>query len=195
MALFGKKGSGSLIPRREDFFGPFETAIDRMVDDAEAHATEDQTRRENAEARNQADHVAYQTEKMLGEYGDKVSADEKAQIEAIKVFLAQLDPGQVSVIPEPDHLEALAPQVGLRPVDPLESRGSELPAIGHPGCETGHRFLVPSRESHFSRQETDFRLSQFCIDQRRDHAPFMSGLEARAEIGEVVQICRMCDVL
>lgn len=33
MALFGKKGSGSLIPRRDDFFAPFETAIDRMVDD------------------------------------------------------------------------------------------------------------------------------------------------------------------
>ena len=33
MALFGKKGGGSLIPRREEFFAPFETAIDRMVDD------------------------------------------------------------------------------------------------------------------------------------------------------------------
>ena len=33
MALFQKRGGGSLIPRREDFFAPFETAIDRMVDD------------------------------------------------------------------------------------------------------------------------------------------------------------------
>jgi HSP20 family protein len=32
MSLFSKRG-GSLVPRREDFFGPFETAIDRMVDD------------------------------------------------------------------------------------------------------------------------------------------------------------------
>jgi len=64
---------GTALPRDD---------IDRMIQDAETHANEDQTRRETAEARNQADHVVYQTEKMLGEYGDKVGADEKTQIEA-----------------------------------------------------------------------------------------------------------------
>jgi molecular chaperone DnaK len=55
--------------------------IDRMVKDAEAHAEEDRKRREEAEIRNNADSLVYQTEKVLREQGDKVSADEKAAVE------------------------------------------------------------------------------------------------------------------
>ena len=51
--------------------------IDQMVQDAEAHAEEDRQRREEAEVRNNADTLVYQTEKVLREQGDKVSADEK----------------------------------------------------------------------------------------------------------------------
>jgi len=58
-----------------------EDEIDRMVKDAEAHANEDAERREQAEARNQADHVAYQTEKMLSEHGDKLTDEERSAIE------------------------------------------------------------------------------------------------------------------
>ena len=47
--------------------------IDRMVKDAEAHAEEDQRRREEAEVRNNADNLVYQTEKVLREQGDKVT--------------------------------------------------------------------------------------------------------------------------
>jgi molecular chaperone DnaK len=54
--------------------------IDRMVGDAEAHANEDEKRRALAEARNQADHAAYQTEKLLEEHGDKLTDEEKAPI-------------------------------------------------------------------------------------------------------------------
>jgi len=54
--------------------------IDRMVKDAEAHANDDIERRELAEARNQADHVAYQTDKLLEEHGDKLTDDEKTPI-------------------------------------------------------------------------------------------------------------------
>jgi molecular chaperone DnaK len=56
--------------------------INRMVKDAEAHAEEDRLRREEAEVRNNADTLVYQTEKVLREQGDKVSADEKAAVEA-----------------------------------------------------------------------------------------------------------------
>ena len=55
--------------------------IDRMVKDAEAHAEEDRKRREEAEIRNNADSLVYQTEKVLREQGDNVSADEKAAVE------------------------------------------------------------------------------------------------------------------
>ncbi len=55
--------------------------IDRMVRDAEAHAEEDRKRREEAEVRNNADTLVYQTENLLKEQGDKVSADERSKIE------------------------------------------------------------------------------------------------------------------
>jgi molecular chaperone DnaK len=55
--------------------------IDRMMRDAEAHAEEDRRRREEAEARNQADTLVYQTEKLLKEQGDKISGDEKSAVE------------------------------------------------------------------------------------------------------------------
>jgi molecular chaperone DnaK len=56
--------------------------IDRMVRDAEAHADEDRRRREEAETRNQADTLVYQTEKLLKEQGDKLSGDEKTAVES-----------------------------------------------------------------------------------------------------------------
>jgi molecular chaperone DnaK len=55
--------------------------IDRMVKDAESHANEDQERRDHAEARNQADHTAYQIEKQIAELGDQVTDDVKAPVE------------------------------------------------------------------------------------------------------------------
>ena len=55
--------------------------IDQMVRDAEAHAEEDRKRREEAEVRNNADSLVYQTEKVLRDQGDKVSADDKALVE------------------------------------------------------------------------------------------------------------------
>jgi molecular chaperone DnaK len=56
--------------------------IDRMVRDAEAHADDDRRRREEAEVRNSADSLVYQTEKLLREQGDKFQGDEKDKVEA-----------------------------------------------------------------------------------------------------------------
>jgi molecular chaperone DnaK len=54
--------------------------IDKMVRDAEEYAEEDRRRREEAEIRNQADSLVYQTEKFLGENEDKVPDDIKAEV-------------------------------------------------------------------------------------------------------------------
>jgi molecular chaperone DnaK len=54
--------------------------IERMVRDAEAHAEEDRRRREEAEVRNTADTLVYQTEKLLKDQGDKFEGDEKEQV-------------------------------------------------------------------------------------------------------------------
>ncbi len=55
--------------------------IERMIRDAREHEMEDRRRRELAEARNNADNLAYQTEKILRELGGKVSQSERERIE------------------------------------------------------------------------------------------------------------------
>ncbi|MCJ7832663.1 MAG: Hsp70 family protein, partial [Actinobacteria bacterium] len=55
--------------------------IESMVKDAEKFAEEDHQRREAAETRNQADNLVYSVEKALGEYGDKVPADDREAVE------------------------------------------------------------------------------------------------------------------
>ena len=55
--------------------------IEQMVKDAEAHAEDDRKRRDEAEVRNNADSIVYQTEKVLREQGDKVTAEEKDAVE------------------------------------------------------------------------------------------------------------------
>ena len=55
--------------------------IEEMIRDAESHAEEDKRRREEAEVRNNADSLVYQTEKVLKDQGDKVTDEEKAAVE------------------------------------------------------------------------------------------------------------------
>jgi molecular chaperone DnaK len=55
--------------------------VERMAKEAEAHAAEDKTKREEIEARNQLDSMVYNIEKMLKEHGDKISGDEKSSVE------------------------------------------------------------------------------------------------------------------
>jgi molecular chaperone DnaK len=64
---------GSALPKDE---------IQRMMADAEKFAAEDAARREEAEVRNRADTLAYQTEKFLGENSDKVPDDIKSEVES-----------------------------------------------------------------------------------------------------------------
>ena len=55
--------------------------IDRMVRDAESHADDDRRRREEAEIRNQADSLVYQTEKMLKDQAESFTGDQKSTVE------------------------------------------------------------------------------------------------------------------
>ena len=69
--------------------------IEEMIRDAEAHADDDRRRREEAEIRNNADSLVYQTEKLLKDQGESVTADEKAAVEgpleALKKAIADND--------------------------------------------------------------------------------------------------------
>ncbi|MEI8000787.1 MAG: molecular chaperone DnaK [Actinomycetes bacterium] len=63
--------------------------IDRMMKDAEAHAEEDRVRREEAEVRNNADALVFQTEKLLKDQADKVSDTDKETLEAALASLKE----------------------------------------------------------------------------------------------------------
>ncbi|MFZ6004428.1 MAG: molecular chaperone DnaK [Actinomycetota bacterium] len=80
--------------------------IEQMVRDAEAHAEEDRQRREEAEVRNSADTLVYQTEKLLKEQGDKLEGDEKTQVE--------------------EHLAALKTAISGSDVDAIKSATEAL---------------------------------------------------------------------
>jgi molecular chaperone DnaK len=80
--------------------------IDRMIKEAQAHAEEDRRRREEAEVRNQADSLAYQTERLLRDLGDRVPSDEKLRIEqAISDLRDAINKNDISLIRQ--RMEAL----------------------------------------------------------------------------------------
>ena len=62
--------------------GLSETDINRMVKDAEAHATEDKRRRESVDVKNHGESLAHDAEKALKEYGDKVAQSDRSAVEA-----------------------------------------------------------------------------------------------------------------
>jgi molecular chaperone DnaK len=68
--------------RIEASSGLSETEIDRMVKAAEQHAQEDQSRREQIEARNQLDSLVYRVEKDSKEWADRLPADAKSRLDA-----------------------------------------------------------------------------------------------------------------
>jgi molecular chaperone DnaK len=73
--------------------------IDRMMKDAESYAEEDRKRREDVETRNQADQLVHQTEKLLKEQGEQMTAEEKSSVESalseLKAALAGDDPAAI----------------------------------------------------------------------------------------------------
>ena len=68
--------------RIESSSGLSDEEIDQMVADAEEHAEEDSEKKEEAEARNSADSLIYSTEKSLSEYGDKISEEDRNEVQS-----------------------------------------------------------------------------------------------------------------
>ena len=57
------------------------SAVDQMVRDAQEHAEEDKARREEVETRNQAEALSFQAERAIKDLGDKVSSEDKLEVE------------------------------------------------------------------------------------------------------------------
>src|SRR5690606_16108948 len=92
----GRSQAMQIIPSS----GLNDSEIDRMVKDAETHASEDARRKEAVEAQNKADTTIYSAEKFLSDNGDKIPEANKAaikdRIEAAKAALASQDSAAMS---------------------------------------------------------------------------------------------------
>ncbi len=114
--------------------------ISRMVKDAEAHANEDKERRELAEERNQADNVAYQTEKLLSEHAEQVSDDERERIEAaltdLRKQLGDEDATLEALRSAKDAVLSASQEVGTRIYQQAAEQAQSAAASGDAGEAT-----------------------------------------------------------
>ncbi|MGZ4544998.1 MAG: molecular chaperone DnaK [Blastococcus sp.] len=117
---------GSALPKDD---------IERMMKDAEAHADEDKKRREEAETRNLAESLQYQTEKFLAENGEKIPADKKEELgEALTELRSALGGSDIAAIKTAQEKVArVSQEVG----GALYAQQAEAGAPGAEGGSTG----------------------------------------------------------
>ena len=109
--------------------------IDRMVKEAESHAEEDKQRRDLVEVRNQAEALVHSTDKMLADFGDKVSDDDKAAVEAAIAELKTAAEGEdVEAIKQKvDEVAQASMKLGEAMYQSSQAAGGE----GDPSAEAG----------------------------------------------------------
>jgi len=105
--------------------GLSESEVEKMRKDAELHAEEDRKRKELIEARNNADNTAYAAEKALREFGDKVPAEIKADVEAKVAEVKKVAQGE-DVAAIKSATEALSEAV--QKIGAAVYQGSDVPA-------------------------------------------------------------------
>ena len=104
--------------RIESSSGLSEADIEKMVKEAEAHAEDDKKARETIEAKNNAETLCYSTEKALKEYGDKITSQEKANIEAavkdLRDTLASSNASVEEIKGKTEKLQEVSMQLGQK---------------------------------------------------------------------------------
>ena len=104
--------------RIESSSGLSEADIEKMVKEAEAHAEDDKKARETIEAKNNAETLCYSTEKALKEYGDKISSQENATIEAavkdLRDTLASSNASVEEIKGKTEKLQEVSMQLGQK---------------------------------------------------------------------------------
>jgi molecular chaperone DnaK len=114
--------------------------VERMAKDAEAHEAEDKQRREEIESKNQLDGMVYNIEKMFREHGDKISGDERQQVENAladaKKALESNDKGQMDSARE--RLTQASHKLAEQMYKATAQQGQPGPQAGPtPGAEPG----------------------------------------------------------
>ncbi|SOD94517.1 molecular chaperone DnaK [Blastococcus haudaquaticus] len=144
---------GSALPKDD---------IERMMKDAEAHADEDKKRREEAETRNLAESLQYQTEKFLAENGDKIPAEKKDELgEALTDLRSALGGSDIEAIKTAQEKVArVSQEVG----GALYSQNAEAAgAEGAPGAD--------GAESGGSQSADDDVVDAEIVDEDTDKRP------------------------
>jgi molecular chaperone DnaK len=113
--------------------------IDRMVKEAESFAAEDHKRREAAEARNQADQLAYTVDKSLGEWGDKVPSTDKDELVAatdeLKELLKNQEADAESLKAASDKVMGIFSRIGQAMYQNAQAQPEQSSAEGEAGGE------------------------------------------------------------
>jgi molecular chaperone DnaK len=111
-----------------------------MVQEAEKHAAEDEHRRRLIEARNQADHVIYETEKSLGSYNGQVPASQRQELEAkiaeLKEAMNGEDAGRIQQLTQEVQQASMA--IGQA----VHQAGNGASASGEAGGESDDEDIV-----------------------------------------------------
>ena len=133
--------------------------IEQMVQDAEAHADEDKERKEMVEARNQADTMVHSTEKNLSEYGDKISEEEKAEIEAavtvVKEALENEEANVEELKEKTDVLMQTAMKLGEAMYKASQEEGAEGMPEGMEGFDPNNMAAGMGGDADASDAESD----------------------------------------
>jgi molecular chaperone DnaK len=120
---------GSSLPKED---------IERMMREAQDHADEDKKRREEAETRNLADGLTFQTEKFLAEHGDKIPDDKKTEMqEALGELRGALGGTDIEAIKTAqERLSKISQEAGAAMYAQAQSQGnaSEAGATGDAGA-------------------------------------------------------------
>ena len=107
--------------------------VERMMKDAESHAEEDKTRREEIETRNRADQAVYAAEKMLQEMGDKLPSSDKSAVEAaVESLKTAISGGDTAAM---THAMEQLTQAQHKAAEALYKNTGSTGSAGAPGSE------------------------------------------------------------
>ncbi len=114
--------------------------IDRMMKDAEAHASEDKERREAAEIRNSGEQLVYQTEKLIADSSDKIPAESKTELEGalaeLKTALSDAGASNDSIQAKTSALSEVSGKVATAMYAAAAEESAPAGDAGAPGAES-----------------------------------------------------------
>ncbi len=120
--------------RIESSSGLSEADIDKMVKEAEAHAEDDKKAREAIEAKNNAETTIYATEKALKDYGDKITAEERSNIESavkdLKDTLLNANASAEEIKNRTEKVQSASMQLGQKVYEASQAAGQNADASG-----------------------------------------------------------------